>query len=88
MEDVIYEDVESGRTSLNPAEVKIFRRLTFERSLGLVQSEALLKREESNNSLNEKARRKNESSKFRKKGSVKGHDARMLNNGNLVSRYF
>lgn len=61
----------------------MFRRLTFERSLGLVQSEALLTTEEPKNSPDENERRKNElSSKSKKKGRRKT-DSRTSNNGNF-----
>lgn len=85
MEDVIYENVENENSSLIPfpSEVKMFRRLTFERSLGLVQSEALLTTEEPKNSPDENERRKNElSSKSKKKGRRKT-DSRTSNNGNF-----
>lgn len=82
VEDVIYENTENENTNLTPSEGKMFRRLTFERSLGLVQSEAFLKREEPNTSPNEKERWGNEiSSKSRKKGSRKKNDPRMSSNG-------
>ena len=81
MEDVIYENVESDNSTLIPSEVKMFRRLTFERSLGLVQSEALLIRAESN-TPDEKERRKNDlPSKSRKKGR-KRTDSHLSNSGN------
>ncbi|XP_020526413.1 methyltransferase-like protein 13 isoform X2 [Amborella trichopoda] len=42
VEDVIYEESPNGTNSI-PLKALVFRRLTFERSLGLVQSECLLK---------------------------------------------
>ncbi|ONK77227.1 uncharacterized protein A4U43_C02F4390 [Asparagus officinalis] len=85
VEDVIYESVENENSSLIPSEVKMFRRLTFERSLGLVQSEALLTTEEPKNSPDDNERRKNElSSKSKKKGRRKT-DSRTSNNGSKSS---
>ncbi|KAF6166361.1 hypothetical protein GIB67_034912 [Kingdonia uniflora] len=80
VEDVIYENVDSAISGLIPSKDLTFRRLTFQRSLGLVQSECLLTREESEclltredssqNLIGEKERRKtNSSSKSKRKGS-------------------
>ncbi|KAK1313849.1 hypothetical protein QJS10_CPA06g02039 [Acorus calamus] len=71
VEDVIYESA----TNNEPLESddKIFRRLTFQRSLGLVQSEALLVREKTAQSnLSGTERKKNNiSSKTKRKRSQK-----------------
>ncbi|CAO2822471.1 unnamed protein product [Amaranthus hypochondriacus] len=42
VEDVIYENVEEHLASVSPSKEPVFRRLTFQRTEGLVQSEALL----------------------------------------------
>lgn len=81
VEDVIYENAESEKTSVVPSEKKMFRRLTFERSLGLVQSEALLTMEESSNTPYETERKKSESSKPRKKGSRRRNESGPPTNG-------
>lgn len=76
VEDVIYENVNDHGTS-PPRNDPMFRRLTFERSLGLVQSEALLVREDSTpKGLREPDRRKNISSKS-KRGSQRRTNSRM-----------
>uniref|UniRef100_A0A164XCG6 Dehydrogenase E1 component domain-containing protein n=1 Tax=Daucus carota subsp. sativus TaxID=79200 RepID=A0A164XCG6_DAUCS len=46
VDDVIYKNLDDDVSRLFPSEELIFRRLTFERSMGLVQSEAFLTREE------------------------------------------
>lgn len=82
VEDVIYENVDGDNTSVMPSEVTMFRRLIFERSSGLVQSEGFLTREESQTNLGEADRKRNNlSSKSQKKGGRKRSDSRMLING-------
>lgn len=73
VEDVIYEKVGE--------EAKMFRRLTFERSMGLVQSEALLTREHKNNLEEKESKQKSTSSKPKKKGGRRGTDSRKLTDG-------
>lgn len=78
--------MENENTNLTQPEGRMFRRLTFERSLGLVQSEAFLKRGEAKVGSDEKVTGGNRiSSKSRKKGSQKKTDPRMSSNGNLVA---
>ncbi|KAL8142913.1 hypothetical protein V2J09_015945 [Rumex salicifolius] len=45
VEDVVYENVDDHLSHLSPSEELMFRRLTFGRTEGLVQSEALLVKE-------------------------------------------
>lgn len=42
VEDVIYENIEEHLVAISPSKEPVFRRLTFQRTEGLVQSEALL----------------------------------------------
>lgn len=42
VEDVIYENIEEHLVAISPLKEPVFRRLTFQRTEGLVQSEALL----------------------------------------------
>ncbi|XP_058103272.1 uncharacterized protein LOC131246849 isoform X2 [Magnolia sinica] len=77
VEDVIYENGDSDGSGPIPLKDLVFRRLTFERSLGLVQSEALLVRQEcTEKSPGEMAWKKTISSKSRKKGSRRKSDSR------------
>lgn len=70
VDDVIYEKVDDDFLHLLPSEDLIFRRLTFQRSEGLVQSEALLKREGSPKIAGEKERKNtHSSSKSKKRGN-------------------
>lgn len=71
VEDVVYEDVDSEVSCIFPSRELVFRRLVFERSANLVQSEALLKDERLPTKLvGETERNKtNSSSKSRKSGS-------------------
>ncbi|RZC12594.1 eEF1A lysine and N-terminal methyltransferase-like [Glycine soja] len=71
VEDVIYENVDSEVSCIFPSRELVFRRLVFERAANLVQSEALLKDEQSPTKLvSETGRKKNNaSSKSRKSGS-------------------
>ncbi|RDX83576.1 Methyltransferase-like protein 13, partial [Mucuna pruriens] len=70
VEDVIYENVDSEVSCIFPSRELVFRRLVFERAANLVQSEALLKDEQSHTKLvSESGRKKNNASKSRKSGS-------------------
>ncbi|MED6130775.1 hypothetical protein PIB30_003795 [Stylosanthes scabra] len=71
VEDVIYENVDDEVSSIFPSRELVFRRLVFERAANLVQSEALLKDENSAAKLvSETGRKKtSSSSKSRKSGS-------------------
>ncbi|KAI5349850.1 hypothetical protein L3X38_002741 [Prunus dulcis] len=51
VEDVIYENVDGDISRILPSRDLTFRRLVFQRSEGLVQSEALLSEEGSNNKV-------------------------------------
>lgn len=65
VEDVVYENVNGEDAGVTPSKDLTFRRLTFERSVGLVQSEALVTRE----SPGQTEKRKSNSAKSRKKGN-------------------
>ncbi|XP_026387875.1 methyltransferase-like protein 13 [Papaver somniferum] len=65
VEDVVYENVDGEGSGVTPPKDLTFRRLTFERSVGLVQSEALVTRE----SPGQTEKRKSNSAKSRKKGN-------------------
>ncbi|KAL1323314.1 hypothetical protein HN51_033651 [Arachis hypogaea] len=71
VEDVVYENVDSEVSNIFPSRELVFRRLVFERAANLVQSEALVKDENSSTKLvSESGRKKtNSSSKSRKSGS-------------------
>ncbi|KAL8125775.1 hypothetical protein AgCh_013161 [Apium graveolens] len=76
VDDVIYENVDDDVSCLFPSEELIFRRLTFERSMGLVQSEALLTKEEYKKTVNEKEPKKSRSSsKSKRRGNQKGNSS-------------
>ncbi|XP_068665189.1 uncharacterized protein [Aristolochia californica] len=79
VEDVIYENGDdNGRRSLSQKDV-IFRRLTFQRSLDLVQSEALVTEEELPEKRLETANKRSSSSrKSRRKGSQRSDPDRSL----------
>ncbi|CAL8082400.1 unnamed protein product [Prunus armeniaca] len=69
VEDVIYENVDGDISRILPSRDLTFRRLVFQRSEGLVQSEALLSEEGSNNKVGETERKKtNSSSKSKRRG--------------------
>ncbi|WCJ33167.1 eEF1A lysine and N-terminal methyltransferase [Euphorbia peplus] len=75
VEDVVYENVDDEICSLFPSKDLIFRRLVFQRSENLVQSEALLVGGESSNKIVEMERRKTApSSKSKKKANRNLHD--------------
>lgn len=85
VDDVVYENVDDDISRLFPSKELIFRRLTFERSMGLVQSEALLTGEKSKTIVNVKEQKKSRSSsKSRKKGNQSGSSSNVsLINGNV-----
>ncbi|XP_058094157.1 uncharacterized protein LOC131240120 [Magnolia sinica] len=92
VEDAIYENGDSDGSGPIPLKDSVFRRLTFERSLGLVQSEALLVRQEcTEKSPGEMEWKKTISSKSRKKGSRRKNNSRTSSidgNGALASMLF
>ncbi|KAK9081157.1 hypothetical protein Syun_030520 [Stephania yunnanensis] len=72
VEDVIYEKVDGSLSSSNSSKERTFRRLVFQRNLGVLQSEALLTEGCPDNNLVEKEKRKtNSMSKLKKKGRQK-----------------
>ena len=80
VEDVVYENVDGNVSKLVQSKDLLFRRLTFQRAEGLVQSEALLTREESTKkTVSEMERKKGiSSSKSRKKGNHKRIDSHAI----------
>ncbi|XP_050218891.1 uncharacterized protein LOC126669462 isoform X2 [Mercurialis annua] len=75
VEDVVYEDVDDDVSRLLPNKDLIFRRLVFQRAESLVQSEALLARDESSTKNVGTERKKNtSSSKSKKRGNKKQND--------------
>uniref|UniRef100_F6GWD0 Methyltransferase type 11 domain-containing protein n=1 Tax=Vitis vinifera TaxID=29760 RepID=F6GWD0_VITVI len=77
VEDVVYENVDGKVSHLVPSKALLFRRLTFQRAEGLVQSEALLTREGGTQKIVSETERKKSisSSKSRKKGNQKKIDS-------------
>ncbi|XP_077250290.1 S-adenosyl-L-methionine-dependent methyltransferases superfamily protein isoform X2 [Tasmannia lanceolata] len=75
--DVIYENVDDHGGGHVPAEDFVLRCLIFERSLGLLQSEAVLARKEySQNNLETERKKTSSSSKSRRNGNRRGNDSR------------
>ncbi|KAG9447913.1 hypothetical protein H6P81_014041 [Aristolochia fimbriata] len=75
VEDVIYEKTDNSDSRSLMSKDDIFRRLTFQRSLGLIQSEALLTEEELHEKMPETTKKRSgSSSKYRRKGSQKKSD--------------
>ncbi|KAJ6754602.1 EEF1A LYSINE AND N-TERMINAL METHYLTRANSFERASE [Salix purpurea] len=74
VEDVVYENVADDVSRPFPSSDLVFRRLVFQRAEGLVQSEALLTRDESSHKIVEE-KKKTSSSKSKKKGSQKRNNA-------------
>ncbi|XP_038720806.1 eEF1A lysine and N-terminal methyltransferase isoform X1 [Tripterygium wilfordii] len=76
IEDVVYENVDVDVSGLLPSKDVIFRRLIFQRSESLVQSEALLVKSESSQKSTGGADRKRSSSsaKAKRKGSRKRNE--------------
>ncbi|PWA56281.1 S-adenosyl-L-methionine-dependent methyltransferases superfamily protein [Artemisia annua] len=68
VDDVVYENVDGELGQLFPSKDLVFRRLTFERSEWLIQSEGLLTSEGSQNTVVEKG-----NDKSKKKGSQKSN---------------
>lgn len=91
---MVYEKVDGELGHLSTSKELVFRRLTFERSEGLIQSEALLTSEGSQKTVCEKENKSNSSSKSKKKGSQKRNDFVVdtsndlsVNHGYLASSY-
>uniref|UniRef100_A0A2N9ID29 Reverse transcriptase zinc-binding domain-containing protein n=1 Tax=Fagus sylvatica TaxID=28930 RepID=A0A2N9ID29_FAGSY len=70
VEDVVYENVDVDVSCLLPSRELIFRRLIFERTESLVQSEALVTKEGSEK-INQIERKKTSSSSKSKRGTQK-----------------
>ncbi|XP_048435535.1 eEF1A lysine and N-terminal methyltransferase isoform X2 [Pyrus x bretschneideri] len=93
VEDVIYETVDGDISRILPSRELTFRRLVFQRSEGLVQSEALLSEEGSNSKVVGETERKktNSSSRSKRKGIQKrsGETSHQLKvyHGYLASSY-
>lgn len=80
VEDVIYDTAEEDQPNL-----KVFRRLTFGRSSGLVQSEALLSENILQSNLSAANKKgKVVSSRSRKKGGQKRSESHKLIHGNFL----
>ncbi|KAI7726748.1 hypothetical protein M8C21_026653 [Ambrosia artemisiifolia] len=78
VDDVVYEKVDGQLGQLSLSRDLVFRRLTFERSEGLIQSEAILTSEGSQKKAAVNGNKKsNSSSKSKKKGSQKGNDSQL-----------
>ncbi|KAI9075741.1 hypothetical protein K1719_042227 [Acacia pycnantha] len=71
VEDVVYENVDNDVSRVSPSSDLVFRRLVFERAANLVQSEAILKEDQSPSKLIGETEKKKtiSSSKSRKRGS-------------------
>lgn len=81
VDDVIYENADGDNTNVSQSE-KLFRRLVFERSSGLVQSEAFLTRDGFQHNFEEADRKRNNTSlKSQKKGGRKKADSHISING-------
>lgn len=93
VEDVIYETVDGDISCILPSRELTFRRLVFQRSEGLIQSEALLSEEGSNSKVVGETERKktNSSSRSKRKGIQKrsGETSHQLKvyHGYLASSY-
>ncbi|CAN6722659.1 unnamed protein product [Malus baccata var. baccata] len=91
VEDVIYETVDGDISRILPSRDLTFRRLVFQRSEGLVQSEALLSEEGSNSKVVGETERKktNSSSRSKRKGIQKRKTSHQLKvyHGYLASSY-
>lgn len=85
VEDVVYENVDGNVSHLVPSKALLFRRLTFQRAEGLVQSEALLTREGGTQKIVSETERKKSvsSSKSRKKGNQKKIDSLAIHGNGL-----
>nr|GLL47828.1 methyltransferase-like protein 13 [Ipomoea trifida] len=74
VDDVIYEQTDENISCLFQSDNVMFRRLTFQRTESLVQSEAVLTSEGSQKNITDKDQKKNLRSKSRKKGSKTSSD--------------
>ncbi|KAI3794952.1 hypothetical protein L1987_37593 [Smallanthus sonchifolius] len=77
VDDVVYEKVDGQLSQLSLPNDLVFRRLIFERSEGLIQSEALLTSEGSQKKVGEIGNKKSNSSKSKKKGTQKRKDSQL-----------
>ncbi|ESR34200.1 methyltransferase 11 domain-containing protein [Citrus sinensis] len=77
VEDVVYENVDPELSRIWPSEDLKFRRLVFQRTQGLVQSEALLTRDGSSHRTDVETERKkaSSSSKSKRKGTQRSDDS-------------
>lgn len=76
VDDVIYEKLDDNISALFPSKDVTFRRLTFQRTEGLIQSEGLLTRVGPQKSIGEMEQKKgHSSSKSRKKGNQRRSDS-------------
>ncbi|KAM7488903.1 hypothetical protein LguiB_026387 [Lonicera macranthoides] len=76
VDDVVYEKVDDDLVSLFPSKELVFHCLTFQRSEGLVQSEALLTREGCQNVASGKEQKTHSPSKSsKKKGNQRRSDS-------------
>ncbi|VAH47165.1 unnamed protein product [Triticum turgidum subsp. durum] len=86
VEDVLYENVDGDQSCMSE---KMFRRLIFKRSSGLVQSEALLIRESPSDETDSKTENSSASSKKKsqKKGLTGSKDSLRVDHSYLGSSY-
>ncbi|KAF8402117.1 hypothetical protein HHK36_013069 [Tetracentron sinense] len=79
VEDVIYENFDGDVSGLISSKDLMFRRLTFQRSQGLVQSEALITREGSSQKIlgQTEGKKTSSSSKSKKRGNQRRNDSRV-----------
>ncbi|KAF7016228.1 hypothetical protein CFC21_029888 [Triticum aestivum] len=86
VEDVLYENVDGDQSCMSE---KMFRRLIFKRSSGLVQSEALLIRESPSDETDSKTKNSSASSKKKsqKKGLTGSKDSLRVDHSYLGSSY-
>ncbi|KAF4349598.1 hypothetical protein F8388_003782 [Cannabis sativa] len=92
VEDVVYENVDDDVSRIFPTKELIFRRLVFQRSESLVQSEALLTRESFHKTVGDSERKKPvSSSKSKKRGTQRkageSFDQLKVYHGYLASSY-
>ncbi|KAL9408774.1 hypothetical protein AB3S75_047206 [Citrus x aurantiifolia] len=85
VEDVVYENVDPALSRIWPSEDLKFRRLVFQRTQGLVQSEALLMRDGSSHRTDVETERKKSSSSSKSKR--KGTQRRSDDSGNQLKVY-
>lgn len=85
VEDVMYDNITDGNNIDHiPSENKMFRRLVFERSSGLVQSEALLISDPNSHSVEAFRRQTSLSSKSKKKGGSKRSGSSISSDGIIM----